>query len=47
MTHAHLSAEELTGAGITADLIRVSIGIEDADEIEADILQALDSAAGN
>ena len=45
MTHAHLSAEELTGAGITAYLIRVSIGIEDAEEIETDILQALDVAA--
>jgi methionine-gamma-lyase len=44
MTHAHLSAEELTGAGITADLIRVSIGIEDPDEIAADIMQALDCA---
>jgi methionine-gamma-lyase len=44
MTHAHLSAEELTVAGITADLIRVSVGIEDAAVITADILQALDCA---
>ncbi len=45
MTHAHLSPEELTEAGITADLIRVSVGLEDADELEGDLLRALDVAA--
>jgi cystathionine beta-lyase/cystathionine gamma-synthase len=40
MTHATLSAEEREAAGISDGLIRISVGVEDAGEIIADILQA-------
>ena len=40
-THRQLSEEELRKAGIPSDLIRLSVGIEDADDIIADIDQAL------
>lgn len=41
-THAQLSPEELTATGITPDLIRISIGIENVDDLIADLSQALD-----
>ncbi|KRL82054.1 O-acetylhomoserine aminocarboxypropyltransferase/cysteine synthase family protein [Ligilactobacillus equi] len=41
-THAQLSSEELTATGITPDLIRISIGIENVDDLIADLSQALD-----
>lgn len=41
-THRQLSDEELISAGIPADLIRFSVGIEDSNDILADIKQALD-----
>lgn len=40
-THAQLSEEELKASGITPDLIRVSIGIENVDDLIADLDQAL------
>ncbi len=40
-THQQLSAEEQQAAGVTADYIRVSVGIEDATDIIADLDQAL------
>ncbi|EGJ70227.1 O-acetylhomoserine/O-acetylserine sulfhydrylase [Bacteroides coprosuis DSM 18011] len=40
-THRQLSDEQLMEAGIRPDLIRFSVGIEDADDIIADIKQAL------
>lgn len=40
-THQQLSEEEQAKAGVTPDLIRLSIGIEDAEDIIADIDQAL------
>ena len=40
-THAQLSEEELKAAGVTPDLIRVSVGIENADDLIADLDQAL------
>lgn len=40
-THQQLSAEEQEQAGITPDFIRVSVGIEDAADILADLDQAL------
>lgn len=40
-THRQLTDEQLVDAGIGADLIRMSIGIENADDIIADIKQAL------
>ncbi len=41
MTHRQLSEEELVAAGVSADLIRVSVGIENIDDIKADFDQAL------
>lgn len=40
-THAQLSEEELKESGITHDLIRVSVGIENVDDTIADLDQAL------
>ena len=40
-THRQLSEEELAKAGVSADMIRLSVGIEDADDILWDIDQAL------
>ena len=41
-THRQLSDEQLREAGVAPDLIRLSVGIEDIDDILADIRQALD-----
>lgn len=41
-THRQLSEGQLREAGIASDLIRLSVGIENADDIIADISQALD-----
>lgn len=40
-THRQLSEEQLIEAGVAPDLMRLSIGIEDADDLIADIEQAL------
>lgn len=40
-THRQLSDQQLIEAGVQPDLIRFSVGIEDADDIIADIKQAL------
>jgi len=40
-THRQLTDEQLVDAGISADLIRMSIGIENIDDIICDIKQAL------
>ncbi|MBU6420792.1 MAG: O-acetylhomoserine aminocarboxypropyltransferase/cysteine synthase [Gammaproteobacteria bacterium] len=39
-THQQLSAEEQQSAGVTPDLIRVSVGIEHIEDIKADFKQA-------
>jgi O-acetylhomoserine (thiol)-lyase len=44
-THRQMSPEEQRGAGITPETIRMSVGIEHADDIIADLDQALDRAA--
>ncbi|MEO0579632.1 MAG: PLP-dependent transferase, partial [Pseudomonadota bacterium] len=44
MTHAPLSAEAKAVAGIGEGLIRLSVGIERADDLVADINEALDRA---
>ena len=44
-THRQLSEEEQIKAGVTPDMIRLSIGIENVDDILWDIGQALDAAA--
>ena len=40
-THQQLSAQDLLGAGVSEDLIRVSVGIEDPDDIIDDLARAL------
>lgn len=41
-THRQLTDEQLEECGVSPDLIRFSVGIEDADDIIADIQQALE-----
>ena len=41
-THRQMNDEELLAAGVSADLIRMSVGIEDINDIIADIDQALE-----
>ena len=45
-THRQLTEEQLKEAGVPHDLIRLSIGLEDADDIIEDIKQALAVAHG-
>jgi len=44
-THAQLSPEDQAAAGVTPDQIRLSIGIEDADDLIYDLEQALKKAS--
>ncbi|MBF3200425.1 bifunctional O-acetylhomoserine aminocarboxypropyltransferase/cysteine synthase, partial [Pseudomonas aeruginosa] len=44
-THRQLNAEELARAGVSDDMVRLSIGIEHIDDILADLDQALAAAA--
>jgi cystathionine gamma-synthase/cystathionine gamma-lyase/cystathionine beta-lyase len=41
-SHAGMSPADRAAAGITDDLIRLSVGIEDAEDLLADFAQALD-----
>ena len=41
-THRQLTEEQLVEAGVQPDLIRLSVGIENADDIIADLAQAMD-----
>lgn len=41
-THRQMNEQELVAAGITPDLVRMSCGLENADDLIADISQALD-----
>ena len=42
-THRQLNEDELAAAGVSSDLVRLSVGIENIDDIIADISQALDA----
>lgn len=42
-THQRLPQDQKDALGITPGLVRVSIGLEDADDLLADFLQALDA----
>ena len=42
MTHASVPAERRAAIGVTDDLVRVSVGIEDIDDLKEDLAQALD-----
>lgn len=45
-THAQLSEQDQIKAGVTPDMIRVSIGLEDADDLICDLKDALKAATG-
>jgi len=44
MTHRQLSDAEQLAAGVTPDLIRLSVGIENVNDIIADLDQALNKS---
>ena len=41
-THRQMTDEQLIEAGVAPDLIRLSVGLENVDDLIADISQALD-----
>ena len=43
MTHASVPPERRQQIGITDDMVRVSVGIEDVDDLKEDLAQALDA----
>lgn len=43
-THRQLNEEELKSAGVSQDMVRLSIGLEHIDDIIADLAQALDAS---
>jgi len=45
-THQQMSDEELTAAGVTPDMVRLSVGLEDLTDILWDLDQALTAAMG-
>lgn len=45
-THQRLTEEQRDALGITPGLVRLSVGLEDADDLIADVAQALDAAVG-
>ena len=45
-SHSYLSAEERQAMGISEGLLRLSVGIEDAGDIMADLDQALRASGG-
>jgi cystathionine beta-lyase/cystathionine gamma-synthase len=47
MTHAAMTAAQRRGVGVTAGLCRLSVGIEDAADLIADLAQALDRLSPN
>ncbi len=47
MTHASIEEKERVALGVTENLIRVSVGLENADDIIADLDQALRVAVPN
>ena len=42
-THQQLSSEEQTSTGVSPDLVRLSVGTEDVEDLIADLKQALDA----
>lgn len=45
MSYFELSTEQREAVGITDDLVRYAVGVEDTDELVADVLRALDQTA--
>jgi cystathionine beta-lyase/cystathionine gamma-synthase len=46
MTHAAIAPEDRARVGITDGLVRLSVGLEDAEDLIEDLAQALDRVAG-
>jgi len=46
MTHADIPLEEQAAVGLTPSLVRLSVGIEDPDDLVADLAEALRKATG-
>ena len=44
-THRQLNKDELAAAGVSTDLVRISVGIEHIDDIISDVSQALDAVS--
>jgi cystathionine gamma-lyase len=44
MTHASITKEERDRIGITNNLLRLSVGIEDVEDLKADLEQAFEEA---
>ena len=44
MTHAGIPREQREAAGVFDDLVRMSCGIEDGEDLKKDVLQALERA---
>jgi cystathionine gamma-synthase len=44
MTHAAVTAEALADAGVSQNLVRLSVGLESAEDLVADVLRALEAA---
>jgi cystathionine gamma-lyase len=44
MTHAGIPVEQREAAGVFDDLVRISCGIEDGEDLRADVLQALEKS---
>ena len=40
-THQQMTAAQLQAAGVGEDMVRLSVGLEDAEDIVADLRQAL------
>lgn len=45
-THSRITAEERAAAGVTEALIRVGVGLEDSEDIKADLGRGLDALSG-
>jgi cystathionine beta-lyase/cystathionine gamma-synthase len=43
MTHASVPAERRAAIGITDGMVRISVGVEDIDDLKEDLTQALDA----
>ena len=43
-THQQLSADQQAGAGVSPDMIRLSVGIEDIEDLLWDLKQALEAS---
>ncbi len=46
-THRQLTDAELAAAGIAPGMIRISVGLEDVEDLKVDVQAALDAAMGS